>query len=110
MWLAQKTVREEALALIRKSVPVYTKNYSEADEHIKNVLSVCSSDIEFEVPKLQGYEKHGSGCVLSAAIAAGVARGMVLREAIMEAESYIARFLKSNTGLLGFHLQNEKQS
>ncbi len=49
------------------------------------------------------YPKHGSGCVLSAAIAAHLALGNNLRESCFSAKNYIENFLHSNKSLLGFH-------
>ena len=48
--------------------------------------------------------KHGSGCVLSAAIAANLALGNTLPRAVLRAKQYTTRFLSSNTSLLGYHL------
>ncbi|MCS6824394.1 MAG: hydroxymethylpyrimidine/phosphomethylpyrimidine kinase [Cytophagaceae bacterium] len=48
-------------------------------------------------------EKHGSGCVLSSAIAANLARGYPLHRACLMAKQYTERFLASNDGLLGYH-------
>jgi hydroxymethylpyrimidine/phosphomethylpyrimidine kinase len=49
------------------------------------------------------YEKHGSGCVLSAAIVANLALGHDLYTACEKAKAYITRFLNSNETLLGYH-------
>lgn len=49
--------------------------------------------------------KHGSGCVLAAAIAANIALGKSLYEACVEAKKYIEQFLKSNPTLSGYHVQ-----
>jgi hydroxymethylpyrimidine/phosphomethylpyrimidine kinase len=49
------------------------------------------------------YEKHGSGCVLSAAIVANLALGDDLHTACEKAKAYITRFLNSNETLLGYH-------
>lgn len=48
-------------------------------------------------------QKHGSGCVLSAAITARLAHGYSLTEACSLAKVYIEHFLNSNTSLLGYH-------
>ncbi len=50
--------------------------------------------------------KHGSGCVLSAAITANLALGNDLNTACTEAKKYVERFLKSDPSLLGFHHAN----
>lgn len=48
--------------------------------------------------------KHGSGCVLSAAIIANIALGKSLYEACFEAKKYVEQFLKSNPTLSGYHV------
>ncbi|SHL88642.1 hydroxymethylpyrimidine/phosphomethylpyrimidine kinase [Chitinophaga jiangningensis] len=47
--------------------------------------------------------KHGSGCVLSAAITANLAQGQSLLTACINAKVYTENFLSSNTSPLGFH-------
>lgn len=47
--------------------------------------------------------KHGSGCVLSAAIAAQLARGEDIKTACQLGKQYVERFLNSNETLLGYH-------
>lgn len=47
--------------------------------------------------------KHGSGCVLSAGIAARLASGELLEEAIENAKTYTENFLSSSKSMLGSH-------
>lgn len=47
--------------------------------------------------------KHGSGCVLSAAITANLALGFDLVTSCTRAKKYIEQFLLSNNTLLGYH-------
>lgn len=47
--------------------------------------------------------KHGSGCVLSSAITANLARDYPLLKACLKAKGYISKFLDSNPTLLGYH-------
>jgi len=49
------------------------------------------------------FPKHGSGCVLSSAIAAGLAKGYSLKDACRLGKQYVESFLNSNHSLLGFH-------
>lgn len=58
---------------------------------------------ELAPKELVVYEKHGSGCVLSAAIVANLALGYDLHAACEKAKVYITRFLNSNETLLGYH-------
>jgi len=49
------------------------------------------------------HRKHGSGCILSSAIAANLAQGFDLISSCRLAKNYIERFLNSNDSLLGYH-------
>ncbi|WP_121964409.1 hydroxymethylpyrimidine/phosphomethylpyrimidine kinase [Myroides sp. N17-2] len=53
--------------------------------------------------QLSDYPKHGSGCVLSSAITANIARGYNTLTAIQKAKAYIETFFNSNHTLLGYH-------
>ncbi|GAC1381893.1 MAG: hydroxymethylpyrimidine/phosphomethylpyrimidine kinase [Ginsengibacter sp.] len=49
------------------------------------------------------FEKHGSGCVLSTAIASNIAKGQDLINSCTNAKRYIESFLSSNETHLGYH-------
>lgn len=49
------------------------------------------------------FPKHGSGCVLSSAITAELAKGESMEAACRNGKLYIEKFLKSNPSLLGTH-------
>lgn len=49
--------------------------------------------------------KHGSGCILSSAIASNLALGKSLFEACREAKQYIEKRLSSNAYLLAYHVE-----
>lgn len=49
------------------------------------------------------FPKHGSGCVLSSALAANLAKGEDLQRACLKAKQYTERILSSNKTLLGYH-------
>jgi len=49
------------------------------------------------------YAKHGSGCVLSAAITANLSLGFDLATSCINAKKYVEQFLISNNTLLGYH-------
>jgi hydroxymethylpyrimidine/phosphomethylpyrimidine kinase len=55
-------------------------------------------------PRVTGVApKHGSGCVLSSALAANLAKGETLHRSCLLAKEYTGKFLKSNESLLGYH-------
>ena len=57
------------------------------------------------------FNKHGSGCVLSAALASNLKSGLSLEEAAHHTKKYIEAFLNSNETLLGVHkYESLKQS
>ena len=49
------------------------------------------------------FPKHGSGCVLSSALTADLAKGEDLQRACLKAKQYTERILSSNKTLLGYH-------
>ncbi|RYZ92544.1 MAG: bifunctional hydroxymethylpyrimidine kinase/phosphomethylpyrimidine kinase, partial [Moraxellaceae bacterium] len=53
----------------------------------------------FTTPRLHIEHSHGSGCTLASAIAAGVAQGLGLRQAIAAAKTYIAGALAQSARL-----------
>ncbi len=57
----------------------------------------------FRAKKISSFPKHGSGCVLSAAITANLAKGETLHRACLKAKNYVTEFLWSNKTLLGYH-------
>jgi len=56
-----------------------------------DVLCDCRGVREFVLPFLRGRETHGSGCTLSAAIAAGLARGRSLAASVEAAKKFLHR-------------------
>lgn len=51
------------------------------------------------------FSKHGSGCILSAAIASNLALGENMLEGCQKAKQYIEKRLASNTHLLAYHAE-----
>jgi hydroxymethylpyrimidine/phosphomethylpyrimidine kinase len=48
----------------------------------------------FSAPRIKSSNTHGTGCTLSAAIAAGLARGRPLAEAVRDAKAYVTRAIQ----------------
>lgn len=49
------------------------------------------------------FPKHGTGCVLSSAIAANLAKGNGLHQACVLAKNYVEQFMAGNESLIGNH-------
>src|SRR5207253_10796668 len=69
---------------------------------------------EFSVPFVRGVETHGTGCTYSAAIAAGLASGFSLEQAIRRAKEFvthsIARHFRWKRGSTGIDALNHSIS
>jgi hydroxymethylpyrimidine/phosphomethylpyrimidine kinase len=58
---------------------------------------------EWTRPKLRTRNTHGTGCTLSAAVAAGLAHGRPMREAVQAALDYVRRAMEAAPGLGSGH-------
>lgn len=74
-------------------------NHSDSAE---DILITPTSIQRFSVLR-SGSEKHGTGCVFSAAMASFLAQGFSLQEACSKAQVYVSTFMQSATGRLGLH-------
>jgi len=70
-----------------------------------DLLITSEKTYRFEHEKKHGYSKHGTGCILSAAIAANLARGLSLADACQQAKEYIQPILCSNSTRLAYHYE-----
>ncbi len=68
----------------------------------KNELSECADLLIcrdhrqwFTSPRIETKNTHGTGCTLSSAIAAGLAKGLQLSDAVFEAKSYISAAIQA---------------
>jgi hydroxymethylpyrimidine/phosphomethylpyrimidine kinase len=75
----------------------------DADDPGTDRLYVNGSTMDLLPQKISPTPKHGSGCVLSAAITAFLALGEPLDLACAKAKRYAENFLNSNKSLLGYH-------
>ncbi len=53
----------------------------------------------FQVPRVESSNTHGTGCTFSAAIAAGIAKGRPLGEAVREAKAYVTKAIREGFAL-----------
>lgn len=62
--------------------------HAEGNESI-DVLCLAAAIVEIRGPRLPGRNTHGTGCTLSSAIAANLASGLPIEEAVKEARRYL---------------------
>lgn len=58
---------------------------------------------EFVSPRIEGRNTHGTGCTFAAAIAAHLAKGAALKDAVREAKAYVAGAMRPGIPLGGGH-------
>ncbi|BAW01095.1 phosphomethylpyrimidine kinase [Thermus thermophilus] len=68
-------------------------------ERAVDLLATREGVLRFSAPRVQTRNTHGTGCTLSAAIAALLAKGRPLAEAVAEAKAYLTRALKTAPSL-----------
>ena len=66
----------------------------EASDEAIDVLDDEGKVTVFRQPRITGAELHGSGCILSAAIAAGLGKGMTLEDSVSAAKSFVLEVIR----------------
>lgn len=92
-------MREAATALRALGVPaVLLKGGHLEGDILTDLLVTAEGTEEFSAPRIDTRHTHGTGCTLASAIAAGLAQGMSLREAIMRARVYVLAAIAAAPG------------
>jgi len=102
---AHQLFGENALHQSLRNQPchIYLKGGHTEEDIISDYLFTHDNEYRFFHKRIPNGEKHGSGCVLSAALTAYLALGMDIVTASRMANQYTQRFLASNPSLLGHH-------
>jgi hydroxymethylpyrimidine/phosphomethylpyrimidine kinase len=69
------------------------------DADATDVLFDGTETREFPAPRIETPHTHGTGCTYSAAITAGLARGLALGDAVAAAKRFIHEAIRTNPGL-----------
>jgi hydroxymethylpyrimidine/phosphomethylpyrimidine kinase len=69
-----------------------------AGGRIVDLLVTAEGAERFEGPRIETAHTHGTGCTLASAIAAGLAQGMDLRDAVARARAYVLAAIKAAPG------------
>lgn len=87
------TQKDDALALAKKlGVPVLLKGGHANNAELIDVYATPAGEtLVLTATRRADIDTHGSGCTLAAAIAAFVARGRPLRDAVADAHAYLQR-------------------
>ncbi len=72
-------------------------------ETVVDLLATADGVEAFAAPRLPGRHTHGTGCTLASAVAAGLAQGMTLRDAVLRARRYVRAAIAAAPGLGAGH-------
>ncbi|MGD0431747.1 MAG: bifunctional hydroxymethylpyrimidine kinase/phosphomethylpyrimidine kinase, partial [Acetobacteraceae bacterium] len=97
-------MRLAASALLSLGVPaVLLKGGHLPGDEVVDLLATANGIEAFSAPRIQTRHTHGTGCTMASALAAGLAQGMSLRDAVLRARAYVRAAIASAPGLGGGH-------
>jgi hydroxymethylpyrimidine/phosphomethylpyrimidine kinase len=74
-----------------------------AGEEVIDILATEAGTVVFRSPRIETRHTHGTGCTLASAVAAGLAQGMALHDAVARARAYVRAALVTAPGYGGGH-------
>jgi hydroxymethylpyrimidine/phosphomethylpyrimidine kinase len=93
-------MRVAAAALLALGVPaVLLKGGHLPGDELVDLLATPDGIEAFSAPRIQTRHTHGTGCTTASAVAAGLAQGMTLRDAVLRARAYVRAAIASAPGL-----------
>lgn len=97
--IGPRDVEAAAVALLSLGCPavLLKGGHGEGSEAV-DLLATARGVERFALPRIAGADPHGTGCALSAALAARLARGTPLSDAVRGAKSYVHRALLAGGG------------
>jgi hydroxymethylpyrimidine/phosphomethylpyrimidine kinase len=106
--LTQETDRKKGAAAIAKYCNVFLKGgHSEASPGTDHIW-LKRKPYTLPPQSVSKFGKHGTGCVLSSALAAYLALGKTPLKACRLAKDYTLDFINSNESNLGYHISHKK--
>lgn len=95
-----KAMQQQADALLRLGAKAVLMKGGHSDTSDATDLLVTAAGAKaFSATRLQTRNTHGTGCTLASAIAAGLAKGLALEEAVAQAKSYLHAALAASEQL-----------
>ena len=100
-------MRDAGEILAKKyGVAVLLKGGHLAGDQAIDLLFLGGNVIEFSAPFSRGVATHGTGCTYSAAIAAGLAKGLSLEEAVRRAKEFVSAAIAQHFAWTDIHALN----
>ncbi|HEY4045149.1 MAG TPA: bifunctional hydroxymethylpyrimidine kinase/phosphomethylpyrimidine kinase [Rhodopila sp.] len=96
---AETDMRAAAVTIRSMGVPaVLLKGGHLEKETVVDLLATETGVEAFSAPRIQTRHTHGTGCTTASAIAAGLARGLSLRDAVVRARLYVRAAIAAAPG------------
>lgn len=102
-WLYGSDDLHEKLEAMSETQNIYLKGGHSEGDTVMDMLFVADHTYVYPNDRIPNGAKHGSGCVLSAALTAQLALGLSLPDAAERANQYTQAYLASSPTLLGHH-------
>lgn len=97
-------MREAATALLDLDVTAVLLKGGHLDSPVvTDLLATAEGVVVLERPRIATAHTHGTGCTLASAVAAGLAQGRGLRDAVERARDYVQAAIEATPGLGGGH-------
>ena len=99
--IADAPAMERAAAALGKmgAAAVLLKGGHMEGAMVRDLLWTVQGSEVFESPRIATRHTHGTGCSLASAIAAGLAQGMGMRDAVARARAYVQEAIRTAPGL-----------
>jgi len=92
-------MRAAAAALLAMGVPaVLLKGGHLESATVTDLLATADGIEAFSAPRIETRHTHGTGCTTASAVAAGLAQGMSLRDAVVRARAYVRAAIAAAPG------------
>jgi hydroxymethylpyrimidine/phosphomethylpyrimidine kinase len=97
-------MRLAADVLLALGVPaVLLKGGHLPGDTVTDLLATPDGVEAFAAPRIDTRHTHGTGCTLASALAAGIAQGMTVRDAVLRARAYVLAAIAAAPGFGGGH-------
>jgi hydroxymethylpyrimidine/phosphomethylpyrimidine kinase len=97
-------MRVAAEALLALGAPaVLLKGGHLAGDTVVDLLATAGAQEAFAAPRIQTRHTHGTGCTTASAVAAGLAQGLTMRDAVVRARAFVRAALRGAPGFGAGH-------
>ena len=97
--LRQMSAAAEQIRALGAEAVLIKGGHLPAEEEAVDLFYDGSKTLEFRAERLDQRHTHGTGCTYSAAITAGLARGLPLLDAVGHAKTFVTRAIRNAPGL-----------